>query len=409
MQLNFLAKYGTLLTIAVLMLIGALTWFIKYPEIVNSSAKLTGTNAPKPVYAKQSARLLMVQYENGDEIKEGSLIGAIETTASVEEVLRFSDFVDSLLLYLEFNDRAKIKEMMQGSFKNLGELQGEYQQFMQTYIAYRDMVLGDYVSSKKQLLTKDIQLNQISRQILQDQDRLNTEDLAISNQNMERNKRLLEEQLISEQEYFDLMSQNINKQQVGPQSRANFASNDLQYNSIRKELLELDNQVALQQANFQQAVFQLKNQISSWKMNYLLIAPISGKIAFTSFWQANHLLQAGEAICYIIPDNSEIYVETSIPQSNFGRVEEHQKVLLKFDAFPWQEYGLLLGEVAYISPVPSDSGSYLTRIILPDGLLTNYNKEIPFIEGLEAQSEIITKDMRLAENLYYSVVKEFKK
>ncbi len=98
-----------------------------------------------------------------------------------------------------------------------------------------------------------------------------------------------------------------------------------------------------------------------------------------------------------------------MPQSNFGKVETGQKVILKFDAYPWQEFGAVIGTIDYISPVPVDSGYYLAKVVLPDNLKTNYKKEIPFIEGLQAQSEIVTKDLRLAESLYYDLVKTIKK
>lgn len=49
MKLNLIAKYGTLITSTILLLIGVMSWFIKYPETVSTQSKLTGTNAPKPI------------------------------------------------------------------------------------------------------------------------------------------------------------------------------------------------------------------------------------------------------------------------------------------------------------------------------------------------------------------------
>ncbi|MCH5685547.1 HlyD family secretion protein [Niabella sp. W65] len=102
-------------------------------------------------------------------------------------------------------------------------------------------------------------------------------------------------------------------------------------------------------------------------------------------------------------------METLVPQSNFGKVTTGQKVILRFEAYPWQEFGTLTGTIDYISPIPVDSGYYLAKIQLPEKLVTNHHKEIPFVEGLKAQSEIVTKDMRLAESLYYDLVKTIRK
>lgn len=67
-------------------------------------------------------------------------------------------------------------------------------------------------------------------------------------------------------------------------------------------------------------------------------------------------------------------------------------MLLKFDAYPWQEFGTVTATVDYVSAIPADSGLYMAKLSLPKELITNYNKPIVFKEGLLAQAEIITKD-----------------
>ncbi|MGI8638317.1 MAG: hypothetical protein ACR2KZ_23230, partial [Segetibacter sp.] len=89
---------------------------------------------------------------------------------------------------------------------------------------------------------------------------------------------------------------------------------------------------------------------------------------------------------------------------NFGKVKKGEKVLLKFPSYPSQEFGSVTGELDYISAIPADSG-YMAKIILPHGLVTSYNKEVQYREGLTARAEIITKNMRLIERLYYNLRK----
>ncbi|MNM84205.1 hypothetical protein D3C81_962880 [compost metagenome] len=104
-----------------------------------------------------------------------------------------------------------------------------------------------------------------------------------------------------------------------------------------------------------------------------------------------------------------IFLETKISQNNFGKVSQGQVVILKFDAYPWQQFGIVKGRIDYISAIPVDSGNYLARISLPNSLVSNYNINLGFKEGLLANAEIITKDMRLPERLYYDFVKHLKK
>ena len=155
---------------------------------------------------------------------------------------------------------------------------------------------------------------------------------------------------------------------------------------------------------FLQALNTFKNAVEDWKSKYLLISPLHGRVAFATFLQTSQQLLAGQTICYVNPENSSYYAEMFIPQNNFGKVATGQKVLLNFQAFPNQEYGSLVGKIDFISRIPTDSG-YLAKVVLTQGLTTNYNKSIQFRDGLIATSQIITKDMRLLQRMYYTLMK----
>lgn len=342
-------------------------------------------------------------------MKVGDVIGILETTAKYEEVLDLEKMIEALEQGIQQNNTTVAKSLMQKTYHHLGELQGDYQSLMQAYIPYRDYVLGDYVSKKKALLQKDLNIAHQSKNVLNEQKHLQQKDLSLSQTSIENNKKLLDQKLISEQEYRELSSQYISKQMSEPQIKSGYISNESQINAISKELVEMDKQILSEQSLFQQAILQTQSKIEAWKQLYLLTATAPGKLVFTGFLQENQNLEAGKVIAHIVPSKSDIYLETLVPQSNFGKVATGQRVILKFDAYPWQEFGAVVGKIDYISPVPADSGYYLAKVILPDNLQTNYKKQIPFVEGLIAQSEIVTKDLRLAESLYYDLVKTIRK
>ena len=82
-----------------------------------------------------------------------------------------------------------------------------------------------------------------------------------------------------------------------------------------------------------------------------------------------------------------------------------QDVLLKFQAYPFEQFGSVMGKIAFISPTPTDSG-YLAKVILPKGLQTNYGKTLHYQFGLFAQADIVTENMRLLERFYYNIRKQ---
>ena len=114
--------------------------------------------------------------------------------------------------------------------------------------------------------------------------------------------------------------------------------------------------------------------------------------------QENQQLKNNQTVCFINPENTEYFVEVNIPQQNFGKIKRGQKVLLKLPSYPFQEYGAITGKLDFISNIPTDSG-YLAKVLLPNGLQTNYKKLVQYHEGLSGQAEIITEDLKLSDRM----------
>lgn len=193
-----------------------------------------------------------------------------------------------------------------------------------------------------------------------------------------------------------------------PQVNSAIISNESSQHEKAKEILQLENEIAQQKGIFSQALNTIKAQLDDWKSKYLLIAPIDGKIAYAGFIQENQQLQNNQTVCFINPENSNYYAEISIPQNNFGKVRQGQKVLLKLPSYPFQEYGAVEARLEFISNIATDSG-YIAKVVLPYGLQANYNKQIQYRDGLIAQGEIITADLRLSDRLINTVKQVFKK
>jgi len=77
---------------------------------------------------------------------------------------------------------------------------------------------------------------------------------------------------------------------------------------------------------------------------------------------------------------------------------------LRFEAYPYQEFGVVEGKLDYISKVATDSG-LLATITLSNGLITNNRVRIQYRSGLKSQALIITKQARLLERFYRDLIK----
>lgn len=183
---------------------------------------------------------------------------------------------------------------------------------------------------------------------------------------------------------------------------------DDESNHIHQLQLERDNlHVQLQEAIETQdkqtkelgdELSQLNLQIDEHTFN----APISGVINVIQELAPGDLVQSGERILTIVPEEDAAYVvQLAISNQDIGSVEPGTKVKYNFTALPAKDYGYLRGTIDWISPdatMDSQSGLnyYLGQSSLSGLTLTDRNgKQVDVKVGMTAEAQMITKRERI--------------
>lgn len=412
-KLPFFVRWGTVFFLLLLALITAICWFIKYPDIVTAKARLTGINAPRQIITRTDGRLQKIWVAEGAEVHKGQWLGTMESLADANAVLKMSQQLDTIANLIASNRTNEIiqyfpelRPLFEPAGKGgLGELQPAYQAFVQAFIAFKDFLSNGYYLRKRKMLLVDLQNLHKMEATLNAQNNLLGKDVALSTETFKANEQLYNQKVIAPLEFRGEMSKLIGKQLSLPQNAAAIIGNQSLQNEKRKEIDELENQIQVQKNTFVQSLHTLQSEAQAWEYKYLLKAPVAGRLSYTGFFQESQELKAGQPLFYVQPENSSYFVEMLVPQYNFGKVKPGQQVLLKLEAYPYEQYGQLTGKIDFISNTPSDSG-YLARVLLPMGLVTNYKKPLAYRYGLVAQADIITQDMRLLQRFYYNLTKQ---
>jgi HlyD family secretion protein len=143
----------------------------------------------------------------------------------------------------------------------------------------------------------------------------------------------------------------------------------------------------------------LNAALMQWTQDYLIVAPINGQVTFNKFWTVNQNINAGEKIISIVPaDSSGIIGKLTMPVYRSGKVRPGQKVNIRFDNYPYMEFGMVSGCVEKISVVPADN-TYSVDVSFPNGLITNYQIDLPFVQMMRGKAEIVTQDSRFLERI----------
>ncbi|MBP6023885.1 hypothetical protein [Ferruginibacter sp.] len=402
---SFIVQWGIVILFLIAICLLTVTWFIRYPDIVPATGILNSINAPKEVMVKMSGKLVKLFVKENQPVLKNEVLGFIESTASHTEVIRLEAILDTISKTMQNNRSNEVAYFLATDLNNLGELQTAYQIFSQSLQDFGNYLKNGFYLRKKAMLAADMSYLQRLHTELFQQKKLLTQDLALTDSTFQAQESLKNDKVISTMDYRNEKSKLIARQMTLPQVNSSIITNESQQHEKLKEIAELENQIQQQKNIFIQSVNTIKSQVEDWKKKYLLVAPVDGKVSFATFLQENQELKIGQLIAYVNPGNSDYYIEATVPQYNFGKVTIGQEVLLKFPAYPYSEFGTVKGKISFINNMPTDSG-YLAKIILPDGLVTNYKKRLHYHTGLAVQADIVTAKMRLLERLFNNARKK---
>lgn len=401
---GFIERWALLIFLGILVFLLALSWFIRYPDFIETRASLTAANAPKEIVPRQEGRLVKLFVRNNEKVKRGDVIGWIESTADHHEVMELSSRVDSSVAFLESGEVPRVSGLFNRPYNNLGEIQERYQSFITVWQQFNDYLVNGFYPRKVNMLRDDIRALEVTSEKMQRQKLLIEQDVKLAEETFDMNRALSDEKVLSKEEFRVERSKYLSKQMQLPQLEVSLIGNETQKRDKLKEIYQLNHDIAQQRIIFQQALQSLKSVIDDWKKRYVLQSPVDGNIFFIIPLQENQFLQPGKLIGYINPDDSRFYAETYLPQNNFGKASIGLKVQLRFDAYPYQEAGFVDGTINYISHVASDSG-FLATVQLDHGLVTNTGRPISYKSGLTAQAIVITRDLRLLQRLWFNLNK----
>ena len=141
-----------------------------------------------------------------------------------------------------------------------------------------------------------------------------------------------------------------------------------------------------------------------------ITSPVKGIITTLNVRGAGEVLQPGQTVATIAPSDVPLVVETLLADKDIAFVQKGLSAKLKFEAFPFQDYGVVEGTVIDISPDASvkDGVNYYKVTIAPSKTwISTGGNDVMLRPGLSVSAEIIT-DRRTVLSLILEPVRKFK-
>ena len=398
----WIVRWGITLIFLFTLIILVLAFMIKYPDFVTAKVIVSTEQPTERIVARFSGALDDIYISNGDTVRVGQKLAVIRNTANINDVYYLKSIVDTLSIRSE-NLEFPLDTV---SKLELGDIESAYIGFEKNYVDLQLMEdLNPYLNELDGTRQSLVEIkSRLKNQI--DQRRLLEQEYALEQMDFDRHQQLYEKGVISQQEYeskkLELlqMDKNISAMAISiSQLREAIASTDQNLKTTKINEQEDDMRLL---RNLSQSLNTLKMAIRQWEHNYVLMSSTEGIVGFHEFWGENQFINAGEMVFSILPTDISVLVgKLVLPSQNAGKVVPGQKVLVKLDNFPYQQYGMLVGQVENISVSPDNEGNYFVYISLPEGTSTSYNQTLPFEQELLGNAEIITENLSVAERLFY--------
>lgn len=389
-----------LFIILLIILIGC--WIFKYPDTLTAEVTLATEEPPAFVLAHATGKLDTLYVKNGSLVKAETDLGVISNAALSEDV-RWLAAQMKVWEKVDY-DWQKGVELFIGKRLQLGELQSTFAAFITSLSEYARFMELDYYTKKLRTQEKQLGGQRSYLHLVEREYTLIENDIKLAKNMYDRDSTLFVRNAMIAAEFEESGSKYLQSLRSKENARMNLVQAEMQLVQHEENLLDIRKQAydeeQTHRTELKNAIEQLSAQLSAWKHSYLLKSPVYGKVTFMMVWSRNQNVQSGETVFMIQPsDSSKVIGKALLPLQGSGKVHVGQQVHIRLNNYPDQEFGYVKGSVKSISPAPTEDGMYVVEITLPDGLKTNYGKQLPVSRELKGTADIILADRNVLERL----------
>ena len=169
-----------------------------------------------------------------------------------------------------------------------------------------------------------------------------------------------------------------------------------QLKNTESEIATLTTEIAQSESKIASAQYELKQR--------LLKAPVRGTVFDLPIKKSGEVLQPGDAVAEIAPEGSPLVVIAQMATAESGSLTKGMPVKLKFDAYPFQDYGIITGKLTRISPTSKitkteqgEVANYNLEIELEGDCLPKADQCIPLRPGDTVTAEVIVRQRRIID------------
>jgi len=237
---------------------------------------------------------------------------------------------------------------------------------------------------------------------------LHEERAQVSAGELERLVELSAENFIADADLVTVRQTNIEAELRLAEARSDLASRRDQLQDARTLLRELPLQASIALAGLDEQLSNADQRIleTRGRRAYTILAPSVGRIAALQA-SPGQRVDAQRPLLTLLPEGARYLAELLVPTRSIGFIEPGQSVLLRYEAFPYQQFGLHAGTVEKVAatilqpdeldvPVRVEEPVYRVSVAPEQQAITAYGRRLDLQAGMLLEASILLENRSLA-------------
>jgi hemolysin D len=369
----------------------AWAWFGQVDEVAKAPGKIAPQDEAVQVQPVELGKVAQVAVKEGDTVQTGQVLLALESELDTQSVTHLQTVLMSQ--QSELNQTDVMMEKLRSQLETRSLIA---KSDLQSHKATIDQ-------NEKTAETQAALIRELKADSKAQQDRVERLRPLVEEGALPRDRIFDMEQALRERSRSLTESSGKLKQSQGDRDRLAAELERKQPEAALTTQQEIE-QIRLRQTEIRGKMRETQSQIAmaqTKKDQRYVYAPASGKITTLHLKHRGQVVQPGQSIAEIAPQGKALILSTLLPSHEAGFVKPGMTTQIKFDAFAYQDFGVVPGKVLSVSPdsktLEKGGQVYRVDIAIDRPSIRANGQTIELKTGQTGTAEIITRRRRILD------------
>jgi hemolysin D len=402
------------------------TWTMtsQVEEVGRAQGQLIPQGEPYKVHPVVSGKIANIYVREGQMVKAGQVVAELDNAIALNRVewltQEHSSYEKELFQTDALIEKARLEAQTRATIA-AAEVHAQEAAINQAEAKIESQG-ATITQSEQQAITSQALLSELQTDAAAQQERVArlqylVEEGALSRDQLfqaqqtlgERQRSITEQSGEIQQTFAESQRSRADLQQVLAESQrlqAQLAQKYAEGHNAQIQAQQTIQQLFLQKTQLQAKIQDKEKQINQAKtelQQLALTAPVDGLVLSLNVRNPGEVVQPGQTVAEMASKNAPLILVAALPTREAGFVKVGDTTQIKFDAYPYQDYGVVPGKVISVSPdAKADQrlgAVYRVEIALDRSSVTSNHQTVEMKAGQTATAEIVVRRRRIIDVL----------